>query len=69
MNPSDLPPDELAVTAKALDVHRQALINKLDRPGLSATERKRTMAEITSCSSAGKRFREAHDALLAKRAS
>ena len=68
MTPHDLPPDELAVTAKALDVHRQSLIRKLDRVGNNTTERKRTLQEISSCSSAATRFREAHDALLADRA-
>jgi hypothetical protein len=58
----------LAVTAKALDVHRQSLIRKLDRVGNNTNERKRTMQEINSCSSAATRFREAHDALLADRA-
>jgi hypothetical protein len=67
MIPSDLPPDELAVAAKALDVHRQSLIRKLDRVGNNANERKRTLQEIASCSSAATRFREAHDAILAER--
>jgi hypothetical protein len=67
MTPHDLPPDELAVAAKALDVHRQSLIRKLDRIGNNANERKRTMQEITSCSNAAARFREAHDAQLAQR--
>lgn len=67
MTPHDLPPDELAVTAKALDVHRQSLIRKLDRVGNNTNERKRTMQEITSCTNAATRFREAHDALLANR--
>jgi hypothetical protein len=69
MSPNELPPDELAVTAKALDVHRQALIRKLDRVGTSKAERQRTLDEITSCSSAASRFRQAHDELLTKRAS
>ena len=69
MTPHDLPPDELAVTAKALDVHRQSLIRKLDRIGNNVNERRRTMQEIESCTSAASRFREAHDVYLAKQAS
>lgn len=68
MAPHHLPPDELAVTAKALDVHRQSLIRKLERPNLPANERRRTLREISSCSSAAARFRKAHDELLASRA-
>jgi len=64
MTPNDLPPDELAVTAKALDVHRQSLIRKLDRIGNNAAERTRTLQEIRDCSNAAKRFREAEDAYL-----
>ena len=66
MAPHDLPPDELAVTAKALDVHRQSLIRKLNRENLPANEHKRTLEEITSCSQAAKRFREAEDEYLAR---
>lgn len=65
MTPDDLPPDELAVTAKALDVHRQSLIRKLERPDLPARERKRTVDEIGSCSRACKRFRNAEDEYIA----
>lgn len=68
MTPHDLPPDELAVTAKALDVHRQSLIRKLERPDLPARERKRTIDEITSCSSACKRFRAAEDEHIVRQA-
>lgn len=64
MTPHDLPADELAVTAKALDVHRQSLIRKLERPELPDREYKRTVEEIESCSKAAKRFRAAEDALI-----
>lgn len=66
MAPHDLPPDELAVTAKALDVRRQSLIRKLEREGLPDRERERTITEIESCSSAAKRFREAEDEYISK---
>jgi hypothetical protein len=60
----ELPPDELAVTAKALDIHRQSLIHKLERPNTPETEKQRTMKEIESCSSAAARFRQEHDEYL-----
>lgn len=60
----DIPADELAVVTKALDIHRQSLINKLERPGTPDAEKKRTMQEIESCSSAATRFRREHDEYL-----
>jgi hypothetical protein len=61
----EIPPDELAVTTKALDIHRQSLINKLERANTPATEKQRTMQEIESCSRAASRFRAEHDGYLA----
>lgn len=60
----EFPPDELAVIGKALDIHRQSLINKLERPNTPENEKKRTMQEIESCSSAATRFRREHDEYL-----
>jgi hypothetical protein len=60
----EMPEDELAVTSKALDVHRQALIRKLNERKLNDNEKQRTMDEIESCSKAATRFREQHDAML-----
>jgi hypothetical protein len=60
----EIPPDELAVTTKALDIHRQSLINKLERPNTPETEKKRTMQEIDACSAAASRFRREHDEYL-----
>lgn len=60
----EMPPEQLAVTGKALDVHRQSLITKLDRPDLPARERERTMQEIESCSAAAALFRREHDEYL-----
>jgi hypothetical protein len=60
----EIPPDELAVVTKALDIHRQSLINKLERPNTPDHEKKRTMQEIESCSSAATRFRAVHDEYL-----
>jgi hypothetical protein len=63
----EIPPDELAVITKALDIHRQSLINKLERPNTPEHEKKRTMQEIEHCSSAATRFRQVHDEVLAER--
>jgi hypothetical protein len=62
----ELPPSELAITSKALDIHRQSLIHKLDRHGLSRIERERTLQDIEDCSAAAQRFRQEHDALLSE---
>lgn len=62
----EIPPDELAVIGKALDIHRQSLINKLERPNTPEGEKKRTMTEIESCSRAATRFRTEHDEYLAE---
>lgn len=62
----EVPPNELAITAKALDIHRQALIHKLDRVGNNKAERQRTLQDIEDCSAAAQRFRREHDALLAE---
>lgn len=57
---------ELAATAKAVDVHRQALVRKLDRIGSSdQAEKARTLEEIQACSSASSKIRSVHDAQLA----
>ena len=60
----EFPPDELAVIGKALDIHRQSLINKLERPNTPDNEKRRTMQEIESCSAAATRVRSEHDEYL-----
>lgn len=63
----EMPPDELAIAGKALDIHRQSLINKLERANTPQGEKDRTIQEIELCSSAAKRFRDAHDEYLRER--
>ena len=66
----DFTDDELAATAKAVDVHRQALVRKLERIGRSnQAERDNTLAEIRACSSASHKMRVIHDEQLAAKAS
>lgn len=63
----ELNEDELAATAKAVDVHRQALVRKLGRIGdTNPAEQARTLAEIQACSSASAKIRVVDDARLAE---
>lgn len=62
----ELPPNVLAVTSKALDIHRQSLIGKLDRVGNNKEERRRTLQEIEDCSEAATLFRREQNAYLAE---
>lgn len=63
---NDLDDSELAATAKAVDVHRQSLVRKLQRiSDTNPAEQARTLAEIQSCSSASAKMRRVHDAQLA----
>lgn len=64
----ELPPNVLAITAKALDIHRQALIHKLDRVDGNKAEKQRTLQDIEDCSEAANLFRREHDALIADQA-
>ena len=63
----DLNEAEFAATAKAVDVHRQALVRKLDRIGdTNPAEQARTLDEIRACSSASAKMRAVHDDQLAE---
>lgn len=64
----ELPPNVLAITAKALDIHRQALIHKLDRVDGNKAEKQRTLQDIADCSEAANLFRLEHDQLIAEQA-
>lgn len=62
--------EELAITARALDVHRQALVNKINnRLGPDDyAERGRTLSEIQDSSSASAKMKAAQNARLGQTA-
>ena len=63
----DFGEDELAAVAKATDVHRQALVRKLQRiSDTNPSEQNRTLEEIRACSSASAKMRRVHDAQLGR---
>lgn len=62
--------DELAIAARALDVHRQALVNKINnRLGPDDyAERGKTLSEIQDSSSASSKMKVAQNARFAEQA-
>lgn len=55
--------EQLGLTARALDVHRQALVRKLERID-SETERSKTLLEISDCREAADIFKRAEQERL-----
>lgn len=61
----NLSSDEIAAVVKAVDIHRQALVRRLDRTDLTPQAHKDAIAEIVSLTTASTALKEAQDASLA----
>lgn len=64
MNKLELTDEEISLVSKCMDIHRQALVRKLQRLDNQEMEREFTLGEIEACSSISRKARHIDDTRL-----